>query len=198
MPHMYGQNTNILQETISRIAYKTEYSEQYTGTREPLQHVRIPSRLHRPAWERFPNPGTSRAIQPPCQSRTAFNLSINSQGLQPRQIPRSKSTVYQRRSNFSPQSSSASCSTSGRQSLTTTLKAARDRPTTDEILKRPPSFVARRLQSQLSRFPKDFRYIDKQCFFHPAEEPRRGFFVIAPDWVSERRCKVLRKNNVFG
>ena len=188
---------NILQETISRIAYKTEYSEQYAGTTTPLQHVRIPSRLHRPAWERFPNPGTSRAIQPPSETRTAFNLRINSQGLQPRQMQRSKSAVYQRRSNFSPQSSSASCSTSGHQSLTS-LRPVRDRPTTDEILKRPPSFVARRIQSQLSRFPKDFRYIDKQCFFQPAEESRRGFFVIAPDWVSERRCNTIRKNNVFG
>lgn len=201
MPAMYGRDSNILKETISRLTYKTEYSEQYTGTAVPLHNIRIPSRLRRPAWERFSPPGTSKAfpptMQPSSPEKKTYNLNINSQGLQPRVLQRSKSAVHARQSYLSSPNSSV-CSSTSRPKTSTSGKGMRNPHKTVEILKQPTSLVAPRLQSQMSRFPKTFRYIDKQCFFHPCEESRRNFFVIAPDWVSEQKYSHIRKNNLFG
>ena len=95
--------------------------------------------------------------------------------------------------------SQISRSSSRRPTSSVSAFSKRQRPSTEDLLRRPQSLVARRPQSELSRFPKEFRYIDKQCFFHPATEPSRSsVFIISPDWVSERKNHFIRKNTLFG
>lgn len=201
MTHSYQQGpfNNILKETVSRITYKTEYSQHFTGLTAPLRHIKIPSHLHRPAWERFPCPGTSRAIQPPCAETSSKGFNINVQCLQPRQTPREQtskkqSAVYERQKSCIK--SILQSSASGSRSASSCRKVTS--PAVEKIRETSPILVARRLQSQLSRFPKDYRYITNQCFFYNSVEPMRKFYVVAPDWVSENNCRSLRKNNVFG
>lgn len=198
MPAKYGGEPGFLQETISKVTYKSEYTTSFTGERVPLQNVRIPIGLRKcvrmTAWDEAQKPETSRAIQLPFHQNRNYAAKINLQGLQPSPTARVRSAQQRPYSNISELSRS-----SGRRS-TSALSALprRERPSTEELLRRPQSLVARRPQSELSRFPKEFRYVDKQCFFHPAKEPTRSFFVISPDWVSERRNYFIRKNTLFG
>ena len=202
MPAMYGKAPGILEETISKIAFNTEYSTKFTGTTAQLQHVRIPTALHRTAWDEAQMPGSSRAVQPPLRERRLIRgHHINLQGLQPNPTPsRAKSAVFWRPpgGTFSDQSRTAPSSRSDSRPTPTPRRQDPRRPSTAELLRRPPSLVARRPQTLQSRHPKDFRYFDRQCFFYTSKEPRRAFFVISPDWVSERKATFIRKNNVFG
>ena len=175
--------------------YKSEYTASFTGARVPLQNVRIPTGLKmKTAWDEAQKPETSRAIQLPFHQRRNHPLRINLQGLQPSPTARSRSALQRPGSNISQ------CSRSSDRRPTSFLSAFsnRERPSTKDLLRRPQSLVARRPQSELSRFPKDFRYIDKQCFFHRAAEPTRSFFIISPDWVSERKNYFVRKSTLFG
>lgn len=198
MPAKYGKEPGLLQETISKLTYKSEYATNYTGERVPIQNIRIPTGL-RPcvrmsAWDEAQKPETSRVIQLPFHQRRNHPARINLQGLQPSPTARAKSAVQRPSSNISELSRSG-----GRKSTIPMSAGSRhERPGRKDLLNRPHSSVARRPQSELSRYPKEFRYIDKQCFFHPANEPTRGFFVISPDWVSERRNYFIRKNTLFG
>ena len=45
MPYKYGNAPGLLQETISKITYKSEYTTSFTRERVPLQNVRIPTGL---------------------------------------------------------------------------------------------------------------------------------------------------------
>lgn len=194
MPAEYANEPGLLQQTISKIAYRSEYSTSFRGERVPIQNVRIPTGLRKcvglTAWDEARKPETSRAIQLPFRQRRNYPARINLQGLQPSPTARARSAT----SNVSELSRS-----NGRRSTSSmSALARRERPSTEDLLQRPQSLVARRPQSELSRFPKDFRYIDKQCFFHPSNEPTRSFFVISPDWVSERRNHFIRKNTLFG
>lgn len=198
MPAKYGSEPGFLQETISKIAYKSEYATNYTGERIPIQNVRIPTGLRNcvrmTAWDEAQKPETSRAIQLPFHQRRNYPSRINLQGLQASPTTRARSAQQRPSSKLSELSR-----TSGRRSTSSlSLHPMRERPSTEDLLRRPQSLVARRPQSELSRFPKDFRYIDKQCFFHPSNEPTRSFFVISPDWVSERKNYFIRKNTLFG
>lgn len=197
MPAQYGNAPGLLQETISKITYKTEYTTSFTGERVPLQNVRIPTGFKmKTAWDEAKKPETSRAIQLPFHQRRNYPARINLRGLQPSPTARARSAVQRPSSDISQFSRSG-----GRSRPTSSLSSVflkRERPRTEDLLRRPQSLVARRPQSELSRFPKDFRYIDKQCFFHPANEPTRSFFVISPDWVSERKNYFIRKNTLFG
>lgn len=198
MPAKYGSEPGLLQETISKIAYKSEYTTSFTGERIPIQNVRIPTGLRNcvrmTAWDEAQKPETSRAVQLPFQQRRNYPARINLQGLQPSPTARARSAQQKPNSNISDLSR-----TSGRRSASSlSAHPRRERPSTEDLLSRPQSLVARRPRSELSRFPKDFRYIDKQCFFHPANEPSRSFFVISPDWVSERKNYFIRKNTLFG
>lgn len=195
MPAQYGNAPGLLQETISKITYKSEYTTSFTGERVPLRNVRIPTVLKmKTAWDEAQKPETSRAIQLPFHTKRHYPARINLQGLQTTPTARARSAHHRPSSNLSHSSRD-----SGRRP-TSSLSAfsKRERPSTEELLRRPQSLVRRRPQSELSRFPKDFRYIDKQGFFHPANEPTRGFFVISPDWVSERKNYFIRKNTLFG
>ncbi|XP_032218068.2 uncharacterized protein LOC5517588 [Nematostella vectensis] len=186
MPMNHRGDPNLLKETVTRIVYRSEYRSNYTGTENPLQNIRLHSRfMRKPAWESDQKPGTSRMIQVPLRSRPT---KINLQGLEPNpQMFRSKSASYSQNKALSVKSFGSSRPYSG--------LSATSRAQTEQF---PQRLVARRIQSQLSRFPKEFRYIDKQCFFHPAQKPRKTFFVISPDWVSEKQQNHIRKNNVFG
>lgn len=198
MPAKYGNEPALLQETISKLTYKSEYATNFTGERVPIQNVRIPTGLRNcvrlTAWDEAQKPETSRAIQLPFHQRRNYPTRINLQGLQPSPTARAKSALQRPSSNMSELSRN-----SGRKSANSMSAGSRhERPSTEDLLRRPQSLVARRPQSELSRYPKEFRYIDKQCFFHPANEPTRSFFVISPDWVSERRNYFIRKNTLFG
>lgn len=191
MPINHRGEKDILRETITNIVYRTEYSSNFTGEKDPLQNVKIPTHITRKsAWETSYKPFTSRAVQLPLSKAKQPQL-INLQGLEPRYMNcrRSKSATERHWQFFTSQNS--------RQSQRPLSGATTSsRLNTQELLQRPQSLVARRIQSQMSRFPKEFRYIDKQCFFHPAQEASKTFFVISPDWVSERQT-IIRKNNVF-
>lgn len=195
MPSQHGDAPGLLQETISKITYKSEYSTSFTGERVPLRNVRIPTGLKmKTAWDEAQKPETSRVIQLPFHQRRKYPAKINLQGLQPSPTTRARSAQQRPCSNTSQFSRS-----SGRRPTSSlSVFSKRERPSTEDLLRRPQSLVARRPQSELSRFPKDFRYTDKQCFFHPANEPTRSFFVISPDWVSERKNHFIRKNTLFG
>ena len=195
MPAQYGNAPGLLQETITKIQFKSEYATSFTGERVPLQNVRIPTALKtKSAWDEAQKPETSRAIQLPFRQRGGYPTRINLQGLQPSPTARAKSAIQRPGSNLSHSSRG-----SGRRPASSLSALSKpERPSTEDLLRRPQSLVARRPQSELSRFPKDFRYIDKQCFFHPANEPTRSFFVISPDWVSERKNYSIRKNTLFG
>lgn len=195
MPYKYGNAPGLLQETISKITYKSEYTTSFTGERVPLQNVRIPTGLKmRTAWDEARKPETSRAIQLPFHHRRNYPARINLQGLQPSPTARARSALQRPSSNVSQ----ISRSSGRRPTSSVSAFSKRARPSTEDLLRRPQSLVARRPQSELSRFPKEFRYIDKQCFFHPATEPSRSFFIISPDWVSERKNYFIRKNTLFG
>lgn len=187
-----------MQETISKSTYKSEYATNYTGERVPIQNIRIPTGLwpcvRMSAWDEAQKPETSRVIQLPFHQRGNYPARINLQGLQPSPTARAGSAVQRPSSNISELSRS-----SGRKSTTPMSAGSRhERTGTKDVLRRPQSLVARRPQSEISRYPKEFRFIDKQCFFHPANEPTRSFFVISPEWVSERRNYFIRKNTLFG
>ena len=195
MPYKYGNAPGLLQETISKITYKSEYTTSFTGERVPLQNVRIPTGLKmRTAWDEARTPETSRAIQLPFHHRRNYPARVNLQGLQPSPTARARSALQRPSSN----ASQISRSSGRRPTSSVSAFSKRERPSTEDLLRRPQSLVARRPQSELSRFPKEFRYIDKQCFFHPATEPSRSFFIISPDWVSERKNYFIRKNTLFG
>lgn len=195
MPLQYGNSSGMLQETISKITYKSEYKTSYAGERVPIKNYRIPTALKKSAWDEVQKPETSRMIQLPLNTRCLnYPTRINLQGLQPSPTTRAK-TARER-----PSSNSSQLSRNSARTHTSSLSVftKRNRPSTEELLRRPHSLVAPRPRSELSRFPKDFRYIDKQCFFHPANKPNRCFFVISPDWVSERKNYFIRKNTLFG
>lgn len=195
MPAQYGNAPGLLQETITKIQFKSEYTTSFTGERVPLQNVRIPTALKiKSAWDEARKPETSRAIQLPFSQRGGYPTRINLQGLQPSPTARAKSAIQRPGSSLSHSSRG-----SGRRPTSSlSVLSKPERPSTEDLFRRPQSLVARRPQSELSRFPKDFPYIDKQCFFHPANEPTRSFFVISPDWVSERKNHFIRKNTLFG
>lgn len=198
MPAKYGSEPGFLQETISKVTYKSEYTTSFTGERVPIRNVRIPTGLRKcvrmTAWDEAQKPETSRAVQLPFHQKHNYPARINLQGLQPSPTARARSAQQRPCSNISELSRR-----SGHRSTSAlSVFSKRDGPSTEELLRRPQSLVARRPQSELSRFPKEFRYIDKQCFFRPAKEPTRSFFVISPDWVSERRNHFIRKNTLFG
>lgn len=194
MPANRG-DPGFLKETVSKIVYRTEYSSNFRGVDDPFQNIPIPSEFsRRAAWAAAPHhhinkPTTSRVVQLPLNR--VKPEKINLQGLEPNRISshrKIRSATERHAISFNvTQNSNRPFS-----GLTTSSRAR-----TEELVRRPQSFVARRLQSQLSRFPKDFRYFDKQCFFHPAQESHKTFFVISPDWVSERQ-NFIRKNNIFG
>lgn len=195
MPAQYGNSSGMLQETISKVTYKSEYKTSFTGERVPIKNFRIPTALKKSAWDEVQKPQTSRTIQLPSDARCLnYPTRINLQGLQPSPTTRAKTARERPSSNLSQLSRNSVRTHTSSLSVFT----QRDRPSTEELLRRPKSLVARRPRSELSRFPKDFRYIDKQCFFHPANEPNRYFFIISPDWVSERKNYFIRKNTLFG
>lgn len=190
MPVNKRGETGMLRETITRLVYRTEYSSSYTGAIDPFQNISVPKQITRKAaWETSYKPFTSRALQLPSPSKSITPQLINLQGLEPNKTSRRAKSATERQLQFFTQNrSSPRRPFSGLR----TSSGARN----EQLLQRPQSLVARRLQSQMSRFPKDYRYIDKQCFFHPAQEASKTFFVISPDWVSERQNNI-RKNNVF-
>jgi len=169
----------MLRDTISKIVYRTEYSSSYTGINDPFQNIKVPTHLtRRAAWQG--KPCTSQVVQLLPTTRGNKPRLINLQGLEPNRSSshrRSKSAAG-RHHLLLPQNSPQS--TRPFSGLSTSSRTR----TEDLMPRRPQSLVARRIQSQLSRFPKDFRYIDKQCFFRPAQESYKTFFVISPDWVS--------------
>jgi hypothetical protein len=193
MPANRG-DPGMLRETVSKIIYRTEYSSSFTGSNDPFQNIRIPSQFtRRAAWEAAHKPGTSRLVQLPL--RRVKPEKINLQGLEPNRYSshkRIRSATERQHVSFNNITQNSLDHNRPFSGLTTTSRAR-----TEEMIRRPQNLVARRIQSQLSRFPKDFRYIDKQCFFHPAQESHKTFFVISPDWVSERQQSVIRKNNIF-
>ena len=190
----YGNEPRFLQETISKIAYNTEYTTSYTGEQAPFHNVRVPTRLRTTAWISPQKPGSSRVIQPPYQKRRTDATIINLQGLQPRLTTRAKSALQRPTSDVFERQSSHS----RRPTSSVSVSSKSDRPKAEDIPRRPSSLVARRPQSLSSRFPMDYCSNDKQCFFHPANEWRRNFFVISPDWVSEHKNYFIRKNTLFG
>ena len=193
MPANRG-DPGFLRETVSKIVYRTEYSSNYRGSDDPLQNLPLPSHFsRRAAWEAAAQkPTTSRVVQLPLNR--VQPEKINLQGLQPNRISSHRKIRSATERHAIPRNvPQYGVDRSRPFSRLTTSSRAR----TEELVRRPQTLVARRLQSQLSRFPKDFRYIDKQCFFHPAQESHKTFFVISPDWVSERQ-KFIRKNNIFG
>lgn len=195
MPAPYGNSSGMLQETISKITYKSEYKSSFTGESVPIKNFRIPTAVKMKtctARDAVKKPETSRSIQFPLTMRSLkYSPRINLQALQPFPTTKAKSALEKQ---------SRKLSLSSARPLTSLLSASqrRDRPSTEDLLRRPQSLVARRPRSELSRFPNDFRYIDKQCFFHRANEPTKRFFVISPDWVSERKNYFIRKNTLFG
>lgn len=188
----------MLRETISKLVYRTEYSSSFTGDKDPFQNITIPAHITRKsAWETSYKPFTSRAVQLP-RTKTIKPQLINLQGLEPRGTRSSGGTSYRRSKSATERNLQFFTAQNSRQGPRpfSGLTSSTGRASTQELLQRPQSLVARRIQSQMSRFPKEFRYIDKQCFFHPAQEPSKTFFVISPDWVSERQNNI-RKNNIF-
>ena len=102
MPYKYGNAPGLLQETISKITYKSEYTTSFTGERVPLQNVRIPTGLKmRTAWDEARTPETSRAIQLPFHHRRNYPARINLQGLQPSPTARARSALQRPSSNAS-------------------------------------------------------------------------------------------------
>ena len=161
-----------------------------------MQNFRIPTGLKTiTAWDEARKSETPRAIQLPFHHRINYPARINVQGIQPSPTARAKSALQRPCSN----ASQISRSSSRRPTSSVSAFSKRQRPSTEDLLLRPQSLVPRRPQSELSRFSKEFRYIDKQCFFHPATEPSRSsLFIISPDWVSERKNHFIRKNTLFG
>ncbi|XP_068725903.1 uncharacterized protein [Montipora capricornis] len=198
MPAPYGNSSGMLQETISKITYKSEYKSSFTGESVPIKNFRIPTAVKMKtckARDAVKKNETSRSIQFPLTMKSLkYSPRINLQALQPFPTTKAKSALEKQSRKLSQLSLSSA------RPLTSLLSESprRDRPSTEDLLRRPQSLVARRPRSELSRFPKDFRYIDKQCFFHPANELTRRFFVISPDWVSERKNYFIRKNTLFG
>ncbi|XP_031572436.1 uncharacterized protein LOC116306502 [Actinia tenebrosa] len=197
MPANRG-DPGFLRETVSKIVYRTEYSSSFRGADDPFQNIPIPSHFsRRAAWAAAPHnqnkPTTSRVVQLPLNR--VKHETINLQGLQPNRISSHRKIRSATERHTIPFNVTQNSLDRGRpfSGITTSSRAR-----TEELVRTSQSLVARRLQSQLSRFPKDFRYIDKQCFFHPAQElSHKTFFVISPDWVSERQ-NFIRKNNMFG
>jgi len=56
--------------------------------------------------------------------------------------------------------------------------------------------VAPRPSTLLSKHPKNVRYVRDTCFFHPAQERKKHYYIVNPNWFSEQRVTVP-KNNVF-
>ena len=59
-----------------------------------------------------------------------------------------------------------------------------------------PLFI-RRPQSELAGYHKTFPYVNSHCYFQPAKESARKYFVVDRNWMSEKQQFTIKKNNVF-
>ena len=66
----------------------------------------------------------------------------------------------------------------------------------DQRDERTPRRVAPRPSSLLSKHAKHVHYVRDTCFFHPTQETRKHYYIVNPNWFSEKRVTVP-KNNVF-
>ena len=129
--------------------FKSEYTTSFTGERVPLQNVRIATGLKmRTAWDEARKSETPRAIQLPFHHRINYPARINVQGIQPSPTARARSALQRPCSN----ASQISRSSSRRPTSSVSAFSKRQRPSTEDLLRRPQSFFYSRAKASKRAF----------------------------------------------
>jgi len=182
------QPPSLLVQTLTKPRYNSEYCSNYTGSKQALVNIRVPTRHRRQAHEETFRPESCRIINPPRvifpthlqhYQRPSYAESVRSSSARPAsRSPAKEHTITLNTSTLTRPQTHASFLAG---------QSCWDRP----------GYIERRPQSKLSGYPKNFRYAHLNTYFHPAQESYRGYFVVDRDWVSERSNHSIRKNNVF-
>ncbi len=187
MPSMYQMNgPSLIAHSTNRNNYQTEYNQHYEGRREILKYSRVPTAFN--GWKYVADrPESCHAINPPRLTPLGNPYTI-------RHIPTSESIRNYRRSLLMPGSEQ-------RNRFDAQGKEWRDyqsqmRSHTADIT-RSCRVDLPRPKSEMTRYIKTFPYINSHCFFHPANESMRRYFVIDQNWASENKQFNIKKNNLF-
>ncbi len=173
----------LAQTAVNSHYYQTEYRQRYEGRREGLIHNRVPTALN--AWKPISRrPESCHAINPPRLAPLDNPYTV-------RHIPTSESVRNYRRMLHSEQGSRR-FDMQGQP----WEGGAFQRSNTEQGL-RTSRLELPRPKSEMTRYAKTFPYISSQCFFHPANESTRRYFVVDRDWASESKQYRIKKNNLF-
>eukprot|EP00794_Sanderia_malayensis_P009825 gene9826-10833_t len=178
----------LLAHSISPNNYTSEYKQMYEGRRDVLKHSRVPTAFN--SWKYVAGrPDTCQAISPPRLTPMNNPHTI-------RHIPTSESVRNYRRSLLmSDQGWRNRFDAQGRE----WNSGAYTRSSTAEMSRRINNAAVElpRPRSEMTRYEKTFPYINSHCFFNPANERTRRYFVIDQNWASENKQYSIRKNNLF-
>lgn len=174
----------LLAQSLTVPNYKTEYQQRFDGRHESLKYSRVPTAFK--AWKYVAKrPETCHAFNAPPHMSSSQNLYA-------RHIPTSESVRDYKRSLLSNQGYRPSAE---RRSYNDLYKI-HDRHTADAGFRLNRS-ETQRPNSEASRYHQALPYLGSHCFFHPANEPMRRYFVIDKNWPSEHKQYNIRKNNLF-